>query len=109
MAPEVINKNYKGLGCDYWSLGISIFIMLTGVAPFKGNTFDEIEYNICHEEPLINLLNCSNSLKSLIKNLLQKDPSKRHQHQQILDSEWYKEMQKEYPHLDYITVKKNMN
>lgn len=34
MAPEVFNQAYKGFKSDYWSLGVAIFILMNGKAPF---------------------------------------------------------------------------
>lgn len=35
LAPEVISGNGHGKSVDYWSLGIIIFEMLSGINPFK--------------------------------------------------------------------------
>lgn len=41
MAPEVINKYYN-MKCDVWSLGILLYILLSGSAPFSGDTPEKI-------------------------------------------------------------------
>ena len=38
MAPEVFQRNYSN-SCDTWSLGVILFIMLSGFPPFEG--YDE--------------------------------------------------------------------
>jgi MAP/microtubule affinity-regulating kinase len=43
MAPEIIQrKDYCGYASDIWSLGIIIFVMLTGNFPFRGANEKEL-------------------------------------------------------------------
>jgi protein-serine/threonine kinase len=35
VAPEVIANTPYGKECDYWSIGVIIFVMLSGEFPFK--------------------------------------------------------------------------
>lgn len=37
IAPEILKGNYNKQ-CDVWSLGVSLFQILTGDMPFTGNT-----------------------------------------------------------------------
>ena len=49
MAPEVIKKKYDQK-CDIWSLGVILYMMMSGKAPFNGKTDDIIFDNILKGE-----------------------------------------------------------
>jgi calcium-dependent protein kinase len=41
IAPEVINGNYDEK-CDIWSIGVILYILLSGMPPFPGSTDEDI-------------------------------------------------------------------
>lgn len=45
MAPEVIIQNYTK-ECDLWSIGVILYVMLSGYPPFFGNNEREILENV---------------------------------------------------------------
>ena len=50
IAPEVICGEYNEK-CDIWSIGIIMYIMLTGIPPFQGKTNQKIFERIISTEP----------------------------------------------------------
>ena len=43
IAPEIIQSKYKGFKSDFWSLGVTLFILLTASPPFKAKSFNSIK------------------------------------------------------------------
>ena len=41
IAPEVFTGNYNEK-CDMWSIGVILFVMLSGAPPFRADTDDEV-------------------------------------------------------------------
>ena len=79
IAPEVIDKNYNEK-CDVWSIGCILYAMLTGCAPFEGESDTEILKNVKRGEYSIETLHdagVSSECIELISKLLTKDPEQR--------------------------------
>jgi len=77
LAPEVLRKNY-GKECDIWSLGVLLFVILSGNFPFKGKTHEEVFRKIIRGNYSFNSKywnNVSREAKNLISNILIVDPS----------------------------------
>lgn len=75
-APEIIENEPHGMGCDWWSMGVMIFQMVTGDTPFKGRTSEEMADNILLSEPKFPK-NISEELRELMRSLLVKQPDYR--------------------------------
>ena len=83
-SPEVWGGKPYGLKSDIWSLGCILYQMTTLKMPFQGSNFKEVYNNIskCKYQPLPNIY--SKELNLIIKKLLQIDPEKRPNCQEIL-------------------------
>eukprot|EP00039_Didymoeca_costata_P032347 m.37442 g.37442 ORF g.37442 m.37442 type:complete len:762 (-) comp9315_c0_seq1:36-2321(-) len=76
VAPEVLTEKEYSRAVDWWSLGVLLYEMLVGEAPFPGRTEDEIFENIISEEaeyPYSMSINATD----LTRKLLQKQPLRR--------------------------------
>ena len=69
IAPEIIKSKYKGFKSDYWSLGVTLFILLTANPPFKAKSFNSIKGLILKKAVQMpdDLSEVSEALKTLIK------------------------------------------
>ena len=78
-SPEVINNLYDEK-CDEWSCGVMMYLLLTGEAPFQGDTEEEIFKKIkkCKYDLNLPKFNeVSDNCKDLIKKLIEPDINKR--------------------------------
>jgi calcium-dependent protein kinase len=96
IAPEVLKKSY-GYECDIWSLGVILYMLLSGTPPFDGFDDQSIlqkvkigKYSLEGESwELI-----SNEAKDLIKKMLTYSPEKRINAEDALKHEWFKKFLK---------------
>jgi calcium-dependent protein kinase len=91
LAPEVLDGDYS-IECDNWSMGIIMYIMLSGYLPFSAETTAEVFYKIKNKEisfhhPEFDYV--SSEAKDLIKNLLCKDKRLRYTCEQALKHPWF--------------------
>lgn len=96
VAPEVLKKNYTSQ-CDLWSMGVIVFVLLSGRMPFHGDS----------EEQMVNIKkgkytfkpgywsNVSQAGMEFTKGLLELDPTKRLTSKMALDHQWLKQSFKE--------------
>ena len=91
MAPEVIDGKYDSR-CDIWSLGVLMFLLLTGKPPFYGEnekiTIQRIQKaRLDFSHPIWEKL--SPYARELVEHLLVKDPSLRWTAEEALRSHWF--------------------
>ncbi|KAL2898012.1 Serine/threonine-protein kinase AtPK2/AtPK19 [Bienertia sinuspersici] len=76
MAPEIILGKGHNKAADWWSVGILLYEMLTGKLPYSGGNRYKLQQKILKDKIKLPTFLTSEA-HSLIKGLLQKDPSKR--------------------------------
>jgi len=79
IAPEVLNANYTEK-CDLWSIGVILYIMLSGKPPFNGSSDREILKKVAEGNYRLDgeiWQKRSDESKDLIRKLMEVDVSKR--------------------------------
>ena len=92
IAPEVLKGKYDE-ECDLWSIGVIMYMMLTGVPPFNGSDDDDILRAVSsgqYDTTSPTFTNLSNNAKDLIIRLLQYNPSDRITAADALSHPWFK-------------------
>lgn len=82
MAPEVLDNNpYEGGSSDIWSLGVILYILLSGKPPFNAPKDDDIRRKILSKEkhafPTEDFGHASKEVKDLINRCLEYNPKQR--------------------------------
>ena len=93
IAPEVLLGSYDEK-CDVWSLGVILYILLSGRPPFNGNSDREILTNVRQGQvkfPPERWKNTSEQAIDLITQMLNKDPEKRISSKAAMAHPWVQE------------------
>ncbi|XP_069410594.1 serine/threonine-protein kinase 33 isoform X4 [Ovis canadensis] len=91
MAPEVINAHDYSQQCDIWSIGVIMYILLCGKAPFMASSeeklFELIKKGELHFKNSV-WNSISDCAKSVLKQLMKVDPAHRITAKELLDNQW---------------------
>lgn len=90
IAPEVIAGDYNEK-CDLWSIGVILYVMLSGKPPFPGKTdeaiIDKVKQGI-YTFPDKEWGKITAEAKDLVRQLMEKDVEKRLSAKDALQHEW---------------------
>ncbi|XP_011642090.1 serine/threonine-protein kinase 17B-like [Pogonomyrmex barbatus] len=91
VAPEVLNYEPISLATDMWSVGVLLYVLLTGCSPFGGDTKQETFCNIsrCRLDFPDDLFeDVSEEARDLMRKLMVKDPNERLTVTECLQHPW---------------------
>lgn len=97
MAPEIIDGSYT-FKTDIWSVGVILYVLMTGKYPFNANSQEEIFTKIKkipYDMKSLNSSPCSKEAKDLISKLLVKEESERLSIDDALEHAWFKKWREE--------------
>ena len=92
IAPEVINQNYDER-CDVWSIGVIMYILLTGKPPFDGDEDKDIFNKVLsgrYDMSSKIWKTISEEGKRFLKRMLTMDYKKRPYAKDLLNDPWFK-------------------
>jgi|LakMenE18May11ns_1017448.scaffolds.fasta_scaffold9812683_2 serine/threonine protein kinase len=90
IAPEVLNGSYNEK-CDLWSIGVILYILLSGKPPFGGNNDDAIIEKVKIGKYTMSGTvwdQRSSEVKDFIRKLMEVDPEKRLSAKEALVHPW---------------------
>jgi calcium-dependent protein kinase len=90
MAPEMIEGDFH-FETDIWSIGVILYVMMTGKQPFTGKSKEEIFQKIgkgVYDVSLLDTQKCSEEVKDFIKKLLVLDYRRRLSVPAALEHDW---------------------
>ncbi|XP_069763378.1 serine/threonine-protein kinase 17A-like isoform X3 [Narcine bancroftii] len=91
VAPEILSYEAISTATDMWSIGVLVYVMLTGISPFLGDDKQSTYLNISkvdidYSEDIFEGI--SDLALNFIQTLLIKDPRKRAKAEQCLNHPW---------------------
>lgn len=96
IAPEVLGGSYTEK-CDLWSIGVILFVMLSGKPPFPGKSDDAIIERVkegTYTFPDREWSQVTPEAKDLVRKLMEKDPKTRLSAAEALQHPWIQKMVK---------------
>jgi calcium-dependent protein kinase len=97
VAPEVLEGRYNER-CDIWSVGVVLYILLSGKPPFTGADDLEISNNVRFTEVMLHTAEWrkkSRDCIDFIRRLMLKDITKRSTAEEALEHPWLERMRKQ--------------
>jgi len=91
VAPEVLLQKPYDKSVDLWSLGVIIYLLLSGTLPFDDDDDREIARQTIHDEVDFSYhvwKKVGSEVKTMIKKLLDKDKDKRMKLEEVLQHPW---------------------
>jgi calcium-dependent protein kinase len=105
VAPEVLKRSYTK-ACDLWSMGVIVFVLLSGHMPFHGDSDDQMKAikRARYEFKPEHWAKISTTAKGFVQSLLELDPAKRLTSEMALEHTWILENYKALQSVDISII-----
>ena len=92
LAPEIVqDEGYSGFKADVWSLGVLLYVLVSGVMPFRASTVKELNKCILKGDfEFLSDVKLSSEIRDLISKMLNVNVEKRLDSAQVLAHSWFK-------------------
>lgn len=94
VAPEVLDSEEYGFECDIWSLGVILYVMISGFTPFGGKDTEETISKVkrcIYDFNLPVFDRVSKNGLDIIRRMMFYYPENRPTAAQALEHDWFKE------------------
>ena len=95
MAPEMLANTPHNHTLDIWCIGILLYELVHGTAPFQGVNPKEMQENIMKRR-IKYKSTCTKEYKDLVEKLLQNEPNHRLPLIKVFDHAWVKHFEVKY-------------
>lgn len=106
MSPEVYGQPGRqrayGQSADLWSLGVTLYVLLTGLFPFDGSESDQTTLSLSVRHDEVDVSTLDSEVADLIRKMLCKDPLERISLAEIKEHPWLKDISWNSVRLDGI-------
>jgi len=89
-APELEDDGPHGTAVDIWSAGICLYMLLTGLPPFRGSGRELRRQKMHAELADYDIVLPSKAAQDLVEKMVTEDPAERLTIDQVLEHEWLK-------------------
>jgi serine/threonine protein kinase len=110
LAPEIVkDEGYSGFKADVWSLGVLLYVLVSGVMPFRASTVTELNKCILKGDfSFVSGVNLSPEIKDLICKMLTVDVDQRIDSSQVLSHKWFSKNFQNDQNSDLTNTKDNL-